>query len=88
MTNETFIKSTGDNKETIYIKPYEVGVTLAQKVDAILRLSKLPVDTVARVLDVDALDLCAFADGEQIPDKVTISAINKLYRLWYEHRAQ
>lgn len=87
MTNEQFIKSKGDNKETIYIKPYEVGVTLAQKVDAILRLSKIPVDTLARVLDVYAEDIYAYADGDAIPDKITISVINKLYRLWYEHRA-
>lgn len=87
MTDNTFIKSQGDNKETIYIKPYEVGVTLGQKVKAILRLSGLSAETLARVLDVYEDNIYAFADNVSIPDKITISVINKLYRLWYEHRA-
>ena len=87
MKDSCFLKRKGDNHETIYIKPYEEGVTLAQKVNMILALSDLAPEELARVLGKSSDDILLYALGADIPDKVTISAINKLFRLWYELRA-
>ena len=80
-----FIKSRGDNFETIHIKPYEEGVTLAQKISTIMVLGDITPSEMAHFLGENTNDIYAYVQGTKVPNKLAISVINKLYRLWYEH---
>lgn len=81
-----FIKSRGDNYQTIHIKPYEEGVTLSQKISTIMVLGDITPNEMAHFLGETTNDIFAYVHGDKVPDKLAISTINKLFRLWYEKR--
>lgn len=70
----------GDN---IYIRDYEEGKTLADKMAYIREASGLTQAELGRVLGYKSNEV-HYIEGGFMPSKNVISVINKLYRLWYE----
>lgn len=76
-------KVYGKDNRPIYVKDYEVGVPLKDKVIYILEASGVTQDELGRVLGFKSNEV-HYMKGGWMPSKNVISAINKLYRLWYE----
>lgn len=71
------------NNENIYVRDYEVGKTIADKMTFIREVSGLTQNELGRVLGYKSNEV-HYIEGGFIPSKNVIAVINKLYRLWYE----
>ena len=73
-----------DYDRNVFIKPYERGKTLKDKLIYIITRSGVDTVTLARVLGITPDDISNCMIDDITPDKLVISAINKLFRIWYE----